>query len=400
MTNNAATQGKAAGKVIRRVYLDHSATAPVDPLVLNEMLPYFSEIFGNASSAHSYGVEAHAAVDIARSRVAKMVDAAPDEIYFTGGGTESNNLAILGTAFLKQNKGGHFITSAIEHPAVLATMKHLETIGYEATFLPVDSEGLVDPDDVAKAMRKSTRLVSIMHANNEIGTVQPIGEIGKIAHEGGALFHTDAIQSASKIPLDVNKLNADFMSVTAHKMYGPKGVGMLYMKKGLSIQPLNFGGSHEKGLRPSTSNVPGIVGFGKAAELAVRRLDTDVPRVTALRERLIDGTISSIKECYLTGHRTKRLPNSASFRFRFIEGESMMLHLDMAGIAASTGSACSTKSLKASHVLLALGLPAEEVHGSLRLSLGRGNTEEDIDYFLGEMPRIVGKLRAMSPLAK
>ena len=385
---------------IRKVYFDHAATTPVDPLVLQEMIPYFTETFGNASSAHSYGVEAHAAMDIARAKVAKLVGATPEEIYFTSGGTESNNLTILGTAFLKQNKGSHFITSVIEHPAVLSTMKHLETLGHEVTFIPVDSEGLVNPDDVAKAMRKNTKLVSIMHANNEIGTVQPVAEIGKIAREGGALFHTDAIQTASKIPLDVSKLNTDFMSVTAHKMYGPKGVGMLYMRKGLTIQPLNFGGSHEKGLRPTTSNVPGIVGFGKAAELAVLRQEDDIKKITVLREKLINETISSIKDCYLTGHRTKRLPNSASFRFRFIEGESIMLHLDMAGIAASTGSACSTKSLKASHVLLALGLPPEEVHGSLRLSLGRGNTVEDVDYFLNVMPGIVDKLRAMSPLVK
>jgi cysteine desulfurase len=283
---------------------------------------------------------------------------------------------------------------------VLSTVKYLETLGHEATYLPVDSEGIVRLEDVEKAIRPNTKLISIMHANNEIGTIQPVEEIGKIAEERGVTFHTDAIQTASKVPLDVGKMGVGFLSISAHKIYGPKGVGMLYMRKGVKIQQLMFGGSHEKGLRPSTSNVPGIAGFGKAAELAVQRLDSDVPRVAKLRDRLIDGTLGSIKDTFLTGHRTKRLPNLASFRFRFIEGEGLLLHLDMAGIAASTGSACSSKSLKASHVLLALGLPQEEVHGSLRVSLGRGNTDADVDYYLKELPPIVEKLRKMSPLAR
>jgi cysteine desulfurase len=385
---------------MRRTYLDHAATTPTDPLVLQEMMPYFKEVFGNSSSIHSYGQEAKGALDVARGRVAKLVGASPDEIYFTSGGTESNNMAILGTANLKENKGCHIITTAIEHPAVLSTVKYLETLGFEATYLPVDSDGLVSPGDVEKAVRPNTRLISVMHANNEIGTVQPIEQIGRLAKERGVAFHTDAIQTASKLPLDVGRMGVDFMSISAHKIYGPKGVGMLFMRKGARIQQLMFGGSHEKGLRPSTSNVPGIAGFGKAAELAVQRMDSDVPRITKMRDRVIDGTLSSIKDSFLTGHRTKRLPNMASFRFRFIEGESMLLHLDMAGIAASTGSACSSKSLKASHVLLALGLPQEEVHGSLRLSLGRGNTDEDVDHYLKEMPPIVEKLRKMSPLAR
>jgi cysteine desulfurase len=385
---------------MRRTYLDHAATTPMDPLVLQEMMPYFIDKFGNSSSIHSYGQEAKDAIETARARVAKLIGASPEEIYFTSGGTEANNMAVLGTAHLKENRGCHIITSAIEHPAVLSTVKHLETLGFEATYIPVDSEGIIRLADVEKALRPNTKLITVMHANNEIGTVQPVEEIGKLANERGVAFHTDAIQTASKVPLDVRNLRADFLSISAHKIYGPKGVGMLYMRKGAKIQQLMFGGSHEKGLRPSTSNVPGIAGFGKAAELAAQRLEVDVPRIMRLRERIIDGTLGSIKETYLTGHRTKRLPNLASFRFRFIEGEGMLLHLDMAGIAASTGSACSSKSLKASHVLLALGLPQEEVHGSLRVSLGRGNTDEDADYFLMEMPPIVEKLRKMSPLAR
>jgi cysteine desulfurase len=384
---------------MRRIYFDHAATTPVDPLVLEEMLPYFTEKFGNASSIHSYGTECQAAIDEARKKAAALVGAKPGEIYFTGGGTEADNLAILGTAYLKENKGGHFITSAIEHPAVLSACKHLETLGYEATYLPVDPEGLVSLDDVAKAIRPNTKLISIMHANNEIGTIQPIDEIGKLAREAGVLFHTDAVQTASKVSLDVEKSKVDFMSVTAHKMYGPKGVGFLYVRKGRKVQQLAFGGGHERGLRPSTLNVSGIVGLGKAAELAIQRFDVDVPRVQALRERLIEGTLQ-IEDCYLTGHRTLRLPNNASFRFRFVEGESILLHLDMSGIAASTGSACSSESLKASHVLLAIGLPQEEVHGSIRVSLGRENTDEEVDYFLKEMPPIIDKLRKMSPLSR
>jgi cysteine desulfurase len=372
----------------------------MDPLVLEEMMPYFREKFGNSSSIHAYGQEAKKAIEAARARVAKLIGATADEIYFTSGGTEANNMAVLGTANLKENKGCHVITTAIEHPAVLSTVKYLETLGFEATFLPVDPEGIIRLEDLEKAIRPNTKLISIMHANNEIGTIQPIEQIGKIARERKIAFHTDAIQTASKIPLDVNQLGVDFLSISAHKIYGPKGVGMLYMRKGTKIQQLMFGGSHEKGLRPSTSNVPGIAGFGKAAELAVQRLDSDVPRILKMRDRIIDGTLANIKDSFLTGHRTKRLPNLASFRFRFIEGEGMLLHLDIAGIAASTGSACSSKSLKASHVLLALGLPQEEVHGSLRVSLGRENTDEDVEYFLKEMPPIVEKLRKMSPLAR
>ena len=383
---------------MRQTYLDHAATTPMDPLVLQEMMPYFKEKFGNSSSIHAYGQDAKNALDVARARAAKLIGATADEIYFTSG--EANNMAVLGTANLKENKRCHVITTAIEHPAVLNTVKYLETMGFEATFLPVDPEGIIRLEDLEKAIRPNTKLISIMHANNEIGTIQPVEQIGKLAKERKIAFHTDAIQTASKMPLDVDKLGVDFLSISAHKIYGPKGVGMLYMRKGTKIQQLMFGGSHEKGLRPSTSNVPGIAGFGKAAELAVQRLDFDVPRITRMRERIIDGTLGNIKDSFLTGHRTKRLPNLASFRFRFIEGEGMLLHLDIAGIAASTGSACSSKSLKASHVLLALGLPQEEVHGSLRISLGRENTDEDVEYFLKEMPPIVEKLRKMSPLAR
>jgi cysteine desulfurase len=390
--------GQTQGEKIRRIYFDHAATTPLDPLVLEEMRPYFLEKYGNASSLHTFGTEAHVAMEEARRRVAAIVKATPEELIFTGSGTESDNLAIQGIA--AHHRDCHIVTSAIEHPAVMNTCKHLEMLGHEVTYVPVTSEGVVSPEQVSSAMREGTRLVTIMHSNNEIGTIQPIEEIGKIAREAGAIFHTDATQSAGKVELDVGRLGVDLLSMSAHKLYGPKGVGALYVRKGVKLQPLTHGGGHEKGLRPSTENIPGIVGFGKAAELAAQRMDTDVTRIRQMRDKITDGTLGSIKEAYLNGHHMLRLPNLANFRFKYIEGESLLLHLDMVGIAASTGSACSSKSLKASHVLLALGLEHQDVHGSLRVSLGRGNTDEDADVFLRELPPIVEKLRRMSPLWK
>ncbi len=379
------------------VYMDHSATTQVDPAVTQAMLPYFSEKFGNPSSLYAIGREARRAIEEARQKVADLIGARKEEIIFTGSGTESDNLAIKGTAYRHRKKGNHIITSSIEHHAVLNPCKYLESQGFKVTYLPVSKEGLVNPDDAAKAITPQTILITIMHANNEIGTIQPIEEIGKIAREKNIPFHTDAVQTAGKIPVNIETLGVSLLSMSAHKIYGPKGVGALYIKKGTLIEPLLHGGGHERNLRSSTENVPGIVGFGKACELAKERMPEE-ERIAALRDLLIKGVLE-IKESYLNGHPTKRLPNNANFRFSYIEGESMVLNLDMKGISASTGSACSSTSLEPSHVLLAIGLKPEEAHGSLRLTLGKENTKEDVEYVLSVLPEVVGKLRMMSPLA-
>jgi len=378
-----------------RVYLDHAATTPVDEEVLEAMQDFFSKKFGNASSLHSWGREAREALEESREKVAKLINADANEIIFTGSGTESDNLAIKGIAY-KHGKG-HIITSRIEHPAVLETCKYLEKKGFDVTYLPVDKYGLVDPEKVEEAIRDDTILITIMHANNEIGTIEPIEEIGKIAKKHAIPFHTDAVQSVGKIDVDVKKLNVDLLSMSSHKIYGPKGVGALFIKHGIKIEPILHGGGHEYGLRSSTENVVGIVGFAKACELAKKRLHEDAEKMRKLRDKIIKEVLK-IEESYLTGHPEKRLPNNASFYFKGIEGESLVLMLDAKGIATSTGSACSSKKLQASHVLLAIGVKPEDAHGSLRVTLGRENNEEEIDYFLEVLPQVVNELRKISPL--
>jgi len=380
-----------------KVYMDHAATTPIDKEVFEAMKPYFLQKYGNASSLHSFGTEAKEALEKSREMVASLIRADTDEIVFTSSGTESDNLAIKGIAFNAGN--GHIITSSIEHPAVLETCKFLEKKGFRVTYLPVDKYGMVSPEDVENAIKKDTILITIMHANNEIGTIEPIEEIGKIAHQNDIPFHTDAVQSIGKIPIDVKKMKIDLLSISAHKIYGPKGVGALYIKRGTKIDAIIHGGGHERGLRSSTENIPSIVGLAKACSLAKERMEEDVKKMKRLRDMLIEGVLE-IEESYLNGHPEKRLPNNAHFYFRGIEGESLVLMLDDAGIAASTGSACSSKKLTASHVLLAIGLKPEDAHGSLRLTLGRENTEEEITYVLETLPKIVKKLREISPMWK
>ncbi len=382
----------------RQVYLDHSATTPVRPEVLAAMLPYFAGKFGNASSIHRWGYEAREAINDAREKVASLIGASPSEILFTSGGTEADNLAIRGVAHARKSRGNHLITSQIEHHAVLHTFEVLQKEGFEVTFLPCDKYGLIDPDDVRKAIRKDTILVSIMHGQNEVGTVEPIKEIGEIAREHGALFHSDAVQSAGKIPIDVKELNVDLLTLSSHKIYGPKGVGALYVTKGVRLTPQVTGGAHERRMRAGTENVPGIVGFGEACRLAKAELPEESARLTKLRDKLIEGLLNEIPDVVLNGHPVLRLPHNVNVSVKYLEGESILLNLDRMGVAASSGSACTSGSLEPSHVLLAMGLSHETAHGSLRFSLGMSNTEEDINYVLEILPPIVEKLRAMSPL--
>jgi cysteine desulfurase len=382
----------------KQVYMDHSATTAVDPAVIEAMLPYFSEKYGNPSSLYSIGRQSRKAVEESRQKIADLIGAKKEEIIFTGSGTESDNLAIKGIALKNRNIGDHIITSSIEHHAVLHTCKYLERNGFKVTYLPVSKEGLVDPYDVEKAITAKTILITIMHANNEIGTIQPIEEIGRMAKEKNIPFHTDAVQTVGKIPVNVDALGVSLLSMSAHKIYGPKGVGALYLRKGTFVEPQMHGGGHERNIRSSTENVPGIVGFGKACELAKAHLP-DEANLAKLRDSLIKGVLA-IKDSYLNGHPTKRLPGNANFRFSYIEGESMILNLDMKSVAASTGSACSSTSLEPSHVLIAIGLRPEESHGSLRLTLGRENTQEDVDYVLSILPEIVNKLRMISPFGR
>ncbi|MFA0834401.1 MAG: cysteine desulfurase NifS [Methanobacterium formicicum] len=379
-------------------YMDHSATSPVNPEVLEAMLPYFSESFGNASTLYALGREARTAMENGRKQVASLIGAKPEEVYFTSGGTESDNIAIKGTASRLKNKGNHIITSDIEHPAVEETCKYLEKNGYTVTYLPVGEEGIVKVSDVEEAITDKTILITVMHANNEIGTIQPIKEIGALAREKGIYFHTDAVQSVGKIPINVEDMNVDMLSISAHKLYGPKGIGALYIKKGVRVDPLLHGGGHERGMRPGTENVPGIVGLGKACQIAEENLEKNMEYVSSLRDRLIKGVLETIEQSYLNGHPTKRLPNNANFRFSSIEGESLVLQLDAKGINASTGSACSSKKLEPSHVLMAIGLKEVDAHGSLRISLGTENTTEDIDYTITAIGEVVERLRSMSPL--
>ena len=384
---------------MERIYMDNAATTATDPAVLEAMEPYFTEIYGNPSSFHSFGREARTAVREARDEVADLIGADDaKEIVFTSGGTESDNYAIKGVAEKLKDEGKHIITSSIEHHAVLHTCEYLEDKGFDVTYLPVDENGLVDPADVKDAIREDTILITIMLANNEVGTIQPISEIGEIAKENDVTFHTDAVQAVGTIPVDVNELNVDLLSLSGHKFHSPKGIGALYIRQGTKIEKYLHGGAQERGRRATTENVAGIVGLGKAAEIAAEGLEEKQEKLTKLRDKLIDGIMEEIDEIKLNGHRTKRLPGNVNFSIRYIEGESILMKLDLAGIAASSGSACTSGSLEASHVLLAMGLSAEVAHGSLRLSLSKYNTEEEIDEVLNVLPEVVSDLRAMSPI--
>ncbi len=385
---------------MKRIYLDYAATTPTHPEVVKAMLPYFTDAFGNPSSLYSYGQEAKGAIEEARSKVANLIGAQNEEIVFTSGGTEADNFALKGVAYANESKGNHIVTSSIEHHAVIEACKFLERRGYSVTYLPVDEYGLVEPDDVKKAITAKTILISVIHASNEVGTIEPVAEISRIAREAGIYFHTDAVQAVGHIPVNVNELGVDLLSMSAHKLYGPKGVGALYIRKGTKLSPFMHGGGQEKERRASTENVPGIVGFGKAVEIAQHDMSEEATRLARLRDQLIKGLLERIDHTRLNGHPQKRLPNNVNVSVDFVEGESMILNLDLEGICASTGSACSSSSLEPSHVLLALGLSHEQAHGSLRFSLGKWTIEEEIERVLGVLPGIVAKLRAMSPLLK
>ncbi len=378
----------------RTIYLDHAATTPLDRRVLDAMLPYFTTEYGNASSIYTLGRHAMQAIDSAREQVAEILNCRPTEITFTGCGSESDNLAIKGMAFASQKKGKHVITSSIEHHAVLHTCQYLERFGFKTTYMPVDMYGRVDPDEIGRAITDQTILVSVMYANNEVGTIEPIAEIGRICRARKIPFHIDAVQAGGSLPLDVVELNADLLSLSAHKFYGPKGVGILYSRQGMRILPQLQGGSQERGKRAGTENTAGIVGAATALRLAYEDLPVVRPRITALRDRLIDGVLNT-PGSQLTGHPTERLFNNASFIFKGVEGESILLSLDMLGIAASTGSACTSGSVDPSHVLLAMHVPVELAHGSLRLTLGKENTDEDVDAVLVALPGIIEKLRQL-----
>ncbi len=384
-------------KKTKKIYLDYAATTPVDPQVAKAMSPYFTEKFGNTMSLHNFGQEAKQALEESREKVASLIGAKPNEIIFTSSATESNNLALKGITFANRKKGKHIIISSIEHPCIMESAKWLETQGFKIIRLPVDKYGLVNPEDVKKAIKKDTILVSITHASNEIGTIQPISEIGKICKERGVYFHTDAVQSFGKIPIDVNKMNINLLSASSHKMYGPKGAACLFIREGTRIEPILHGGGQEFGLRSSTVNVPAIVGFAEACKISKKEMKKEAQRQIKLRDKLIKGVLRGIKRAYLNGHPQKRLPNNTNFWFEFIEGESMVIQLDLLRVAASTGSACSSLKLEPSHILLAIGLKPEQAHGSLRLSLGRWTTEKEINYVLEILPEVIKKLRKISP---
>jgi cysteine desulfurase len=383
---------------MRNIYLDHNATTPVHPDVLAAMLPYFTEKFGNASSIHASGREAKAALEDARTRVAELLGCKPPEIYFTSGGTESDNFAIKGTAFANRAKGKHVITSPIEHHAVSRSCEFLEKEGFEATYLPVNGEGLVDPDELRRAIGPDTTLVTIMHANNETGIIQDLKELIKVAHESDVYFHTDAVQSTGKIPYKISDLGCDLLSISAHKLYGPKGVGLLYIKSGVKIQPWNQGGGHERGRRAGTENVAGIVGLAKALEIAYRDMDKETAKLTSMTTRFYELVKERIPDIRLNGSFERRVPNTLNISFKAIEGESMILSLDMKGISVSSGSACTSGATEPSHVLLAMKVPPELAHGSLRFSFGRSNKEEDVDYVVDVLAKEVQRLRSISPL--
>lgn len=385
---------------MRLVYLDHAATTPPLPEVAEAMAPYLADRFGNPSALYALGRESQSAIEESRKKVARLIGAAPEEVYFTSGGSESDNMALVGTLIANASKGNHLITTDVEHHAVLETARFLEKQGYDATFAGVDSKGVVDPGDVQRAIKPGTVLVSVMHANNEVGTIEPVAEIARICREAGVYMHTDAVQTVGNIPVSVDELGVDMLSISGHKLYGPKGVGAIYIRKGTRISRFIHGGEQERGMRAGTENIAGIVGLGVAAEVAASELSEKVPRTAGLRDRLIDGLLGSIEDVCLNGHEKLRLPNNAHFGIRFIEGEAICLQLDTVGICASTGSACSSETLEPSHVLLAMGVPALDAHGSVRFSLGRGTADEDIDYVLEKFPPVVRRLRAMSPLAR
>jgi len=389
------------------IYLDNAATTPMDPRVIEEVTKHFKETYGNSSSLHSVGQKAGQILLKSRQTIASLINANRDDIFFTSSGTEANNIAIFGVTSKNKERGNLVVASSIEHHAVENPYKQLEKRGFEVIFLPIDQFGLIATKDLEDAITDKTILISIMFANNEIGTIEPVKEIGAIAKKHDVIFHTDAVQAFGKVPIDVDDMNIDLLSASAHKLYGPKGVGMLYIRNkgvrkgwGKFIEPIMYGGGHERDMRPSTVNVPGIAGFAKAAELAKEEMDEESLRQIKLRDKIIKWVTENIEDTYLNGHPTKRLPNNVNLGFRYIEGESIVLDLDMEGIATSTGSACSSKSLEPSHVLTAIGLKPEEAHGSLRVSLGRFTTEEDIDHFLEKLPGVIERLRKMSPLKK
>lgn len=384
---------------MRKVYLDNAATTALSPKVLEKMMPYLTDIYGNASSPHSFGQTARIGVEYAREQVARAINADPSEIVFTGCGTESDNTVLFGVAERYAKKGDHIITTNVEHHAILHSCAALEKKGIKVTYLPVDKDGLVTPEQVRDAITDKTILVSVMFANNEVGTIMPIPEIAAVCHEKGVLFHTDAVQAAGHIPIDVKAMGIDMLSISGHKFHGPKGVGVLYERKGIRLPSYIIGGEQEKGRRAGTENVAGIIGLGEALELAVTNMSETSARMTRMRDRLIEGIEATIPEVKLNGHRTKRLPNNVNFSIKYIEGESILLMLDMAGIAASSGSACTSGSLDPSHVLLALGLTHEVAHGSVRMTLGDDTTDEDIDYVLETLPKVAHRLRAMSPIS-
>ena len=383
------------GKVI---YLDNAATTQVYPEVVEAMTPFFTEYYGNPSAIYSFAGEANKAVTQAREKLASVIHAKPEEIYFTGGGSESDNWALKATVEAYANKGKHIITTAIEHHAILHTAEYLEKNGCDVTYVGVDENGVVKLDELKAAIRPDTILISVMTANNEIGTIQPIEEIGKIAKENKILFHTDAVQAFGHIPIDVDKMNIDMLSASGHKINGPEGIGIMYIRKGVKIRSFVHGGAQERQRRAGTHNVPGIVGFGKAIELAADNMEERIKYETELRDYLIERVLSEIPYTRLNGHKTDRLPNNASFCFQFIEGESMLILLDQQGICGSSGSACTSGSLDPSHVLLAIGLPHEIAHGSLRLTLSEKNTMEEIDFTVDKLKEIIERLRSMSPL--
>jgi cysteine desulfurase len=385
---------------MKRVYFDHNATTPVDPEVLEAMLPYFSEEYGNASSIHTFGQNARGAVEQARISVAALMGARPAEITFSSGGTESNNHAIFGVAAAAGDGPKHVITTSIEHAAILDPCKALEERGIEITVLSVDREGVVDPEDVRRAIRPETLLISVMLANNELGTIEPVAEIGRIAEEAGVTFHTDAVQAAGKIRIDVNELGVDLLSISAHKFNGPKGIGALYVRKGTRITPLLYGGHSERDHRPGTENVAAIAGMGKAAELAVLRMNAEIIRISGLRDRLEKGLLERIPFTRINGPRTQRTPNTTNLTLPFVEGEAMVIALDLKGIACSTGAACSSGAVEPSHVLTAIGLVPEDARATLRLSLGHQTTDEEIDFALDTIPPVIERLRLMSPTYK
>ncbi len=385
---------------MRRVYMDHNATTPVRSEVLAAMMPFFQERFGNASSVHTFGQESRAPIEEARDHVAALIGARVGDVYFTSGGTESDNMAVKGIAFANRDRGNHIITTEIEHSEVLRSCAFLEQEGFLVTYLPVDRYGLVHPDDVARDVTDRTILITIMHANNEIGTIQPVGDIGAVARDSGVYFHSDAVQSAGKIPIDVEASHIDLLYISAHKFYGPKGVGAIYIRKGIEFEPTNHGGHHEKNMRSGTENTTGIIGLGRASELAHAEQEAEARHLIGLRERLQQGITEEIEDCCVNGHPEQRLPGTLNVSFPGAEGESLILSLDLKSIAVSSGSACTSGSIEPSHVLAALGLDPQTALSSLRFSLGRGNTMEDVDYVMNNLPEVVSRIRGIAAVAR